>query len=69
MTHQIDYTFPSGLVEHVLEAIPELMRILIDNIMPVERSKYLQADDYERIGYSNRYKPKIVPIPKTYPYG
>ena len=64
MTHQIDYNLPSELVEQGLEAVPELIRILINNVMQVERSKYLQADDYERteerIGHSNGYKPKTV---------
>jgi hypothetical protein len=64
MTHQIDYTLPNEVVEQGLEAVPELMRILINNVMQVERSKYLQADDYERteerIGHSNGYKPKTV---------
>ncbi len=47
-----------------MEAVPELMWILINNVMHVERSKYLQGDDYERteeqIGHSNGYKPKTV---------
>ena len=64
MNHQIDYTLPNGLVEQRLEAVPELMWILINNVMHVERSKYLQDDDYERteeqIGHSNGYKPKTV---------
>ena len=64
MTHQIDYTLPHSLVEQGLEAVPELMRILINNVIQVERTKYLQADDFERteerIGHSNGYKPKTV---------
>jgi hypothetical protein len=40
MTHQIDYTFPSELVEQGLAAVPELMRILINNVMQVERSLF-----------------------------
>ncbi len=48
MTHQIDYTLPHNLVEQGLEAVPGLMRILINNVMQVERTKYLQVDDFER---------------------
>jgi len=64
MTHQIDYTFANELAEKGLEGIPELMRILINNIMQVERSKHLQAGEYERTedrkGHANGYKPKTV---------
>jgi transposase-like protein len=64
MTHQNDYTFSEDLVEKGLEAIPEMMRVLINQAMQVERSKYLQADEYERTkerkGHANGYKPKTV---------
>ena len=64
MTHQEDYTHASALAEQGLEAIPELMRVLINNAMQVERSRYLQAEEYERteerIGHANGYKPKTV---------
>ncbi|MHB8818933.1 MAG: hypothetical protein ACYC7M_07700, partial [Bellilinea sp.] len=36
------------MAEKGLEAVPELMRVLINNAMQVERSKYLQAEEYER---------------------
>jgi len=40
------------------------MRVLINQAMQVERSKYLQADEYERTedrkGHANGYKPKTV---------
>jgi len=45
MTHQNDYTFASDLMEKGLEAVPELLRVLINNVMQVERSKYLQAGE------------------------
>ena len=48
MTHQDDYTVINDLAEKGLEAVTELMRILINNVMRVERSRYLQADEYER---------------------
>ena len=64
MTHQNDYTIASELAEKGLEAVPELLRVLINNVMQVERSKYLQAEEYERTenrkGHANGYKPKTV---------
>ena len=64
MTHQEDYNLTSDLMEKGLEAVPELMRVLINNVMQVERSKYLQAGEYERTeerkGHANGYKPKTV---------
>lgn len=64
MTHQNNYTFLEELTEKGLDAIPELMRVLINNAMQVERSKYLQADQYERTedrkGHANGFKPKTM---------
>ena len=64
MTHQNDYTFSEDLVEKGLEAVPELMRVLINQAMQVERAKFLHADEYERTeerkGHANGYKPKTV---------
>lgn len=64
MTHQNDYTFTDELAEKGFEAVPELLRILINNVMQLERSRYLQAEEYERteerIGHANGYKPKTV---------
>jgi len=64
MTHQNDYTFSEDLVEKGLEAVPEMMRVLINQAMQVERSKYLQAGEYERTedrkGHANGFKPKTV---------
>jgi len=64
MTHQNDYTFADELAEKGLEAVPEMMRVLINNAMQVERSKYMQAGEYERTedrkGHANGYKPKTV---------
>jgi hypothetical protein len=37
MTYQNDYTHAEELAEQGLEVIPELMRILINNAMQVER--------------------------------
>lgn len=64
MTHQTDYTFADEIAEKGLDAIPELMRVLINNAMQVERSRYLQAEQYERTedrqGHANGFKPKTV---------
>jgi len=64
MTHQNDYTLTRELAERGLDAVPELLRVLIYNAMQAERSKYLQADEYElsedRKGHANGYKPKTV---------
>ncbi len=64
MTHQNDYTFADEIAEKGLEAIPELMRVLINSTMQVERSKYLQAEQCkcteDRQGHANGYKPKTV---------
>jgi transposase-like protein len=64
MTHQNNYTFSEDLAEKGLEAVPEMIRVLINQAMQVERSKYLQAGEYERTedrkGHGNGYKPKTV---------
>ena len=64
MTHQNDYTFSEELVEKGLEAVPEMMRVLINQAMQMERSKYLKAGENEqteeRKGHANGYKPKTV---------
>jgi putative transposase len=46
MTRQNEYTFGRDIAKIGLDAVPELMRILINNNMQVERLKYLQADEY-----------------------
>lgn len=52
------------ITEKGLEAIPEMMRVLINNAMQVERSRYLQAEQYERTkdrkGHANGFKPKTI---------
>lgn len=64
MTHQNDYTVPQDLAGKGLEAVPELLRVLINQVMQAERAKYLQANEYERTedrkGHANGYKPKTV---------
>jgi putative transposase len=64
MTHQNDHPLTDELVEKGLEAIPDLLRVLINNAMQAERSKFLHAEDYERSedrkGHTNEYKPKPI---------
>ena len=68
MTHQTDCTLPQELMDKVkaegLEGIPELIRVIVNSAMQVEREQYLQAGRYERteerIGHANGYKPKRV---------
>jgi transposase-like protein len=68
MTHQADYNPSENVVEQLAKngwgAIPELIRILVNQAMQEERAHYLQAGEYERTaerkGYANGYKPKTV---------
>ncbi|MBE0411599.1 MAG: IS256 family transposase, partial [Anaerolineales bacterium] len=68
MTYQEDFTLPSELLEQIasegFDFLPELIRILVNAAMQIERQKYLGAGPYERSeerqGYANGYKPKTV---------
>jgi transposase-like protein len=68
MTHQENYNLSSSTIEEMtrngLEAIPELVRVILNSVMQAERSNYLQANAYgrteERKGHANGYKPKTV---------
>jgi putative transposase len=68
MTYQSDCTLSPALLEQIatdgLEALPELIRIMINTAMQVERQKHLGVGPYERSverqGYANGYKPKTV---------
>jgi len=68
MTYQEDCTLPEELLEQIaaggLEVLPELIRILINEAMKLEREEHLDAEPYERTptrrGYANGYKPKTV---------
>lgn len=68
MTHQENYNLSSSTIEDLtrngLEAIPELIRVILNSVMQAERSNYLQANAYERTeerkGHANGYKPKTV---------
>ena len=52
MTCSPDFTLPSALLEQLtdqgLEAIPEMIRILINNAVLAERQHFLNAPPYER---------------------
>lgn len=68
MTYQDDFTLPTELLEQLasegFDFLPELIRILVNAAMQIERQKYLGAGLYERSeerqGYANGYKPKTV---------
>jgi len=68
MTHQNDYSLSPELVAEItqngLQAVPEMLRVLLNNLMQAEHTKYLHADEYERsaerLGHANGYKPKTV---------
>lgn len=68
MTYQDHCTLPTELLEQIaeqgLDAIPGLIRTLINAAMELERQDYLQAAPYERTmerrDYANGFKPKTV---------
>lgn len=68
MTYQSDCTLPTEFLEQLteqgLEGLPELIRVLVNEAMRVERQNHLRAKPYERTkerrGHANGYKPKTV---------
>ena len=68
MTYLGDFTVPAELVEQLraqgLQAVPELIRIVLNAAMQAERAEHLQAAPYqhtiERRGYANGYKSKTL---------
>jgi putative transposase len=68
MTTQHDCTLSPALVEQIasqgLDALPELMRTIINAAMEAERQQHLGVGRYERSperrGYANGFKPKTV---------
>jgi len=68
MTYQSDYTLPSEFLSQIaeqgLDILPELIRIVINEAMRVERQRFLGVGPYERSpqrrGHANGYKPKTV---------
>ncbi len=68
MTYEDDYSIPEEILEQICEggfdALPDLIRIMINTAMKIEREKHLGAGPYERTpqrqGYANGFKPKTV---------
>ena len=68
MTYQEDFTLPieiqEQIIEHGLDYLPELIRIVVNTAMQAERQKHLGVEPYERSrkrqGHANGYKPKTV---------
>jgi transposase-like protein len=68
MTYQPDCTLPNELLEQItqegLTCLPELIRVLINTAMQMERQQYIGVGPYERSderkGHANGYKPKTV---------
>jgi len=68
MPYQDNFTLPTELLEQIasegFDVLPEVIRILVNAAMRIERQKHLRAGPYERTaarrGYANGYKPKTV---------
>jgi transposase-like protein len=68
MTYQEDFTLPDELLEQItkqgFDILPELIRIMINSAMQIERQKYLGAGPYERTparrAHANGFKSKSV---------
>ena len=68
MTYQPNYTLPNEWVEVIseggLDALPELIRILVNTAMEAEREQHIGASRYERSsqrrGHANGFKAKTV---------
>ena len=68
MIYNNDCTLPKEYLEQLtaegLESLPEMIRVLVNQAMQIEREKHLKAKPYqrshERLGHANGYKPKTV---------
>ena len=68
MTYEEDYTIPEEIMEQICEqgfdALPELIRIVLNAAMYMERQKHIGPGAYERTperqGHANGFKPKTV---------
>ena len=68
MTYAEDYSIPEEILEQIcnegFDALPDLIRIMINTAMKIERERHLGAGLYERTperrGYANGYKPKTM---------
>lgn len=68
MTYPYDFTLSQELLEQLavegLEGLPEMIRVIVNEAMKLERQKYLNVQPYERTperrGRANGFKPKTV---------
>ena len=68
MTYRADYSISEDLLKEIteqgLDVMPELIRILINAAMQIERQRYLEVEPYERSperrGRANGYKSKTI---------
>ena len=68
MTYQEDCTLPTEFLEQLasegLDGLPEMIRVLVNQAMQLERQKHINAAPFERHperrGRANGYKPKLV---------
>ena len=68
MTYREDFTLPSEILEQItsqgFEALPELIRIVVNAAMQAERQQHSNAAPYqrtpEREAHANGYKPKTM---------
>lgn len=68
MTYEANHTISTALLEQIaadgLDALPEMIRVLVNLAMQAERAQYLGAAPFERTatrqGHANGYKPKTV---------
>lgn len=68
MIYRSDCTLPTEYLEQLteqgLDSLPEMIRVMVNEAMRIERENYLGAKPYERSeqrqGHANGYKPKTV---------
>lgn len=68
MTYQSNYTIPEEILKEIaeggMETLPEMIRILVNEAMKLEREQHLDAKLYERtpdrMGYASGYKDKTM---------
>jgi putative transposase len=68
MIYKDDCTLPKEylkqLTEQGLDGLPDLIRVMVNEAMQIERENFLGAKPYERSmerqGHANGYKPKTV---------
>ena len=68
MTYQGDFTLPTALLEQIavdgFDALPELIRTIINAAMQIERQKHMNVAPFERSperqAHANGFKPKTM---------